>query len=287
VDVAVLETWIPYRSENAGIKSRVFAFPHAAGNASFYLACRRHAPADIDICPLELPGHGQRLGETPFSELGALIATLQDVLEPLLRVPFAFFGHSTGACAAFEAARVLRGADGRTAVHLFVSARAAPGRDSDKLHSRSDSEVIAALRRYGGTPPEVLDRPDIMAVFLASLRADLALAASPRLVAGAPVSCPITVFAGADDVIEQDALRSWREFTTGRFCTRIFPGGHFYLADAPAAVVDDVVAELRGDAVDQATATERGRSMTSSGLGGRSNHCHLSGLGWNGEHEVV
>ena len=85
-------------------------------------------PLDIDFCPIELPGHGQRIGEMAVTHLDTLVPTLQAVLEPLLTIPFAFFGHSTGACIAFEAARVLRAIDGRSATHLFVSGRPAPGR---------------------------------------------------------------------------------------------------------------------------------------------------------------
>ena len=75
--------------------------------------------------------------------------------------------------------------------------------------------------------------------------ADLALAESRRLVAGARLSCSITVFGGADDAIDRAALRAWSDFTTGAFRVRMFPGGHFYLAEADEALIGEIVEALR------------------------------------------
>jgi medium-chain acyl-[acyl-carrier-protein] hydrolase len=243
----VLDKWVPYRSESATVQLRIIGFPHAAGNALFYRSWRKQMPCDIDFCPVELPGHGQRIDETPFTHLDALAATLQVVLEPLLTVPFAFFGHSTGACIAFEAARVLRVADGRSAMHLFVSGRPAPGRaiGNRSIHSLSDQDLVAALIRYGGTPAVVMERTELVAAVLPTLRADLALAEGHRPAAEARVACPITVFGGADDTIEGASLQAWSDFTAATFRVRMFPGGHFYLSDAGEALVDEIVKEVR------------------------------------------
>jgi medium-chain acyl-[acyl-carrier-protein] hydrolase len=243
----VLDKWVPYRSEKAAVDWRVFGFPHAGGSAVFYRSWRDHAPAGIDFCPIELPGHGGRMDEMPFTNLAALMINLQAVLQPLLTVPFAFFGHSTGACLALEAARMLRAADARSAAHLFVSARAAPGHAIGERSSQSlsDDELVAVMIRHGGTPAIVMERDELMAAVLPTLRADLALAESRRLAAGARLPCPITVFGGAHDAIDRAALRAWSDFTTGAFRVRMFPGGHFYLAEAGEALVGEIVEALR------------------------------------------
>lgn len=202
---------------------------------------------DIDFCPVELPGHGQRFDEMPFTDLGALTAALQVVLQPLMTVPFAFFGHSTGACLAFEAARVLRAADGRSATHLFVSGRAAPGyaTGARPIRSLSDQELMAVLIRHGGTPSVVIERKELIAALLPTLRADLELVESHRPDAGARLSCPIIVFGGADDTLDTASLQAWSEFTAETFRVRMFPGGHFYFFEAGDALIDEIVDEVR------------------------------------------
>ncbi len=207
-------------------------------------------PLDIDFCPVELPGHGQRIDEAPFTDLGALAAALQVVLEPLLTVPFAFFGHSVGACIAFETARVVRAPDGRPAVHLFVSGRQAPGHGiGDRpVRSLSNRDLLAMLTMYGSTPAVVMERPELMAAVLPTLRADLALVESHRLPAGARLSCPITVFGGVDDTIDSTSLQAWSDCTAETFRVHMFPGGHFYLSEAGGALIGEIVKELRGPA---------------------------------------
>jgi medium-chain acyl-[acyl-carrier-protein] hydrolase len=243
----VLDEWVPYRRQDSTVQLRVFGFPHAAGNAFFYQTWRKLMPADIDFCPVELPGHGPRMDETPLTDLDSLVATLQVVLEPLLMVPFAFFGHSAGACIAFEAARAIRSADERSAIHLFVSGYPAPDTAMGYRwkHSMSDHDLIAALIRYGGTPAAIIERTELMAAILPTLRADLALVENYCPVPGTHITCPITVFSGAGDTVDSASLQAWSTYTSGTFRVQIFPGGHFYLSEATSEVVDQIINEMR------------------------------------------
>src|SRR6266567_2306284 len=146
MDGMTLDRWVPFRNEGAVVRCRLFCFPHAAGNATFYRPLRRFMPPEVDLCPVELPGRAARLDEPPFTSMSALMERLYHVLQPLMVVPFGFFGHSVGACMAYEAARQLRSVDGRSAVHLFVSGRRSPNRasaDSPPVRLRSDHDLLA------------------------------------------------------------------------------------------------------------------------------------------------
>ena len=114
-ETMTLDRWVPFRNESAGIRCRIFIFPHAGGNAAFYRPLRRMMPSEIDLCPIELPGRAARLEEAPITLMGTLIDKLSRALLPLMDVPFGIFGHSVGAWTAFEAARRLRSANGQRA----------------------------------------------------------------------------------------------------------------------------------------------------------------------------
>jgi len=203
-------------------------------------------PAEFDFCPVELPGRGARLDEPPFVSMSALMTQLSHVLQPLMGVPFAFLGHSVGACMAFEAARQLRSADDRPAVHLFVSGRGSPScapADPAAARLRSDHDLLAVLARFGGTPTAIVQRPELMAVLLPALRADLALAEGYAVDPGDRIACPITAFGGADDV-SSGSLQSWSAFTRGAFRSSIFPGGHFYFAPEAQALANEIIRDL-------------------------------------------
>jgi medium-chain acyl-[acyl-carrier-protein] hydrolase len=247
IDGMTLDRWVPFRNEAAVVRCRLFSFPHAAGNAAFYRPLRRFMPSELDLCPVELPGRAARLDERPFTSMSALIAHLSDVLQPLMQVPFGFFGHSVGACVAYEAARRLRSADSRTAVHLFVSARGSPdctSADPRPARVRSDLDLLAILDRFGGTPPAIMQRPELMAALLPALRADLALVEGYAVGRGDRIDCPITAFGGADDMSHSGLLQSWRDFTRDGFRTCIFPGNHFYFSPSGGALATEIIRDL-------------------------------------------
>jgi len=242
-----LDKWIPFRNEGPVVRCRLFCFPHAGGNAAFYRPLRHFMPPEVDLCPVELPGRAARLDEPPFTSMGTLMERLGRALQPLMGVPFGFFGHSVGACMAFEAARQLRSVDGRIAVHLFVSSRGSPkfaSADASQARPLSDRDLLAILGRFGGTPAAVMQRPELMAALLPALRADLALVAGYAVDPGDRIVCPITAFAGADDVTHHGSLQSWRDFTRGKFRTCSFPGGHFYFSPAAAALAKEIIQDL-------------------------------------------
>jgi medium-chain acyl-[acyl-carrier-protein] hydrolase len=169
--------WLPFRSEDAVVRCRIFSFPQAAGNAAFYRPLRSVMPPEIDLCPVELPGRAARLEEQPFTSMSALMERLSRVLQPLMTVPFGFFGRGAGPWVAYEAARQLRSADGRTAVHLFVSSPGPPYRasaDAPSASPRSDQDLLAILCSLGGTPTAVMQSPELITALLPALRADLA-----------------------------------------------------------------------------------------------------------------
>jgi medium-chain acyl-[acyl-carrier-protein] hydrolase len=247
MDGMTLDKWIPFRTESAVVRCRLFVFPHAGGNAALYRPLRLLMPPDLDLCPVQLPGRAARLDEPPLTSMGALMAQLRHVLQPLMIVPFGFFGHSVGAWMAYEAARQLCAGDGRTAVHLFISGRGSPdGVRADRAppRPRSDQELLAILQRFGGTSPAIMQRPELIAALLPPLRADLALVEAYAADPGDRVTCPITAFGGADDVSHSGSLQSWRDFTRGRFRACIFPGGHFYFSPAAEALAGEIVRDL-------------------------------------------
>ena len=243
-----LDRWVPFRNHGAVVRCRLFCFPHAAGNAAFYRPLRQLMPPQIDLCPVELPGRAARLDEPPLTSMSALMEELSQVLRPLMDVPFGFFGHSVGAWTAYEAARQLRSPDGRTAAHLFVSGRGCPHRARigplRPARLRSERELLAILGGFGGTPTPVMQRPELVAALLPALRADLALAEGYTAEPGGHLACPITAFGGADEFPDSGLLETWRDFSGGKFRTRIFPGGHFYFSPAPHALAEEIIQDL-------------------------------------------
>jgi medium-chain acyl-[acyl-carrier-protein] hydrolase len=119
---AAFDSWIPFRKPGPDARLRLFCFPYAGAGALVFRNWSDGSPADVEVCPVQLPGRGTRLMEHPFTQLSPLVEAFAQALVPLLDRPFAFFGHSLGALVSFELARRVRNRYGVHPVRLFVSA---------------------------------------------------------------------------------------------------------------------------------------------------------------------
>jgi medium-chain acyl-[acyl-carrier-protein] hydrolase len=227
---------------------RLFCFPYAGGGGSLYMPWARQAPSTVEVCAVQPPGRESRLSERPHTRMGELMDAAVEALQPYLDVPFAVFGHSMGALLAFEFARRIRRAGSPTPVRLFVSGHRAP--DRPRQHAAiahlPDGEFVAEIRRrYAGVPDEILRQPDLLALFLPCLRADMSLIEHYRCEDDAPLDCPISAYGGREDPEAGEAeLAAWQTQTRAGFTMRRFPGSHFYLRDARTELLAAVWGDL-------------------------------------------
>ncbi|HVF60151.1 MAG TPA: thioesterase domain-containing protein [Thermoanaerobaculia bacterium] len=238
--------WLAYREIDPRARLRLFCFPYAGGGASAYRAWGAALPTGIEVCPVQLPGREGRLREPPFTRMGPLVEALAGAL-PLADLPFAFFGHSLGALVAYELARALRRRGGPEPLALLLAGRRGPRRPprEEPIHELPDAEFMARLRELNGTPEEVLEHGELMALLLPLLRADFALHETWELRPEEPLAIGVSAFGGlADPEVTREDLEDWRGETRGRFRLRMLPGDHFFLHSERALLTEAVARDL-------------------------------------------
>lgn len=243
--------WLAPAKPNSQARARLFCFPYAGGGALAFRGWTPSMPAGVELCPVRLPGREGRIREAALTRVGALAEASAVALLPHLDAPFSLFGHSMGAFVAFELARLLRRRHGLRPVRLFVSGCRAPHtpRKRPTTYDRPEREFLDELRRLNGTPPEVLDDPELMRVMLPLLRADFEASETYDYTADSPLDCPITAFGGQDDPEATRAdVRAWCEHTSDAFTLKVFAGDHFFLHSAQAAVLAALSQQLQHDA---------------------------------------
>ena len=199
------------------------------------------------ICPVRLPGRESRLAEAPFERMGPLVAALAWAIEPYLAGPFGFFGHSMGAVVAFELARLLRRRQQHLLRVLIASAARAPQyrRNHVPPPAPNDERLLDELRRLQGVPHEALDEPAVVRVILPALRADTALYRNYVYTEDPPLPCPIRAYGGDQDPhVLREHLEAWSLQTSACFAVRLFEGGHFYLNERRAELLQALAADI-------------------------------------------
>jgi surfactin synthase thioesterase subunit len=171
-----------------------------------------------------------------------------DSLGKRVSAPLAIFGHSMGALIAIELAYELRASSGSVPLWVGVSGCVAPQRREPDLTwlDCPEERLIAELRSLGGTPPEVLESRDLLDVVLPTVRADFHLCGSYSTAHRVPLSCPLLVLGGRRDQISQpyENLSAWSQETNGACQVELVDGGHFFIHESEASVIDLITSSL-------------------------------------------
>lgn len=244
--------WLVRMKPRPGAQLRLLCVPYAGVGPSAYRRWSDAMPPEVEVGAIHLPGREGRLREPAFTRIEPLVDGAAAGLRPYLDRPFALFGHSMGALVAFELARRFREEGWGEPTHLFVSGRRAPHLPPrhPAITHLPDAEFVEEIRRrYNGIPDEVLRHPDLLALLLPGLRADLTLIEAYVHRPAGPLGCPLSVYGGAEDPeATQAELVGWREHTRGPLAVQMFPGGHFFVQSGHEELVQSVMAALVSDA---------------------------------------
>jgi medium-chain acyl-[acyl-carrier-protein] hydrolase len=212
-------------------RARVVCFPYAGGTASVFNGLARALPSDIDVCAFESPGRQKRTHEPFAASIDALLAPLLEVASEVVDRPCVFYGHSLGSWLALEFARGLRDAGQALPLGLLLAAARAPHLPRRAALSQlPGAAFVAELREMNGTPPEVLEDPELMAYVLPRIRADFALAENYQPRPAPALAIPFVVLGGTRDRWIQPAhLQAWRDYCASEFRLQLLAGDHFFI----------------------------------------------------------
>ncbi|WP_372833604.1 thioesterase II family protein [Puniceibacterium confluentis] len=223
----------------------LICLPYAGGGTSIFHPWTQQAGPGLRVCPVCLPGREGRIGETPFARMSPLLDWLETHLEASWQRPHILFGHSMGGIVAY-ALCLRRMRFGRTLPQaLVVSAcRPPPVRRDVQMHRLGGTELRARLRAYDPANLAYDTYPELWDLMEPVLRADLAVIETfdPGQVARLPI--PVIALSGLQDpLVASDDMAGWSDAGCA-FDHHRFDGGHFFLRDAPAAVLHRMTQSL-------------------------------------------
>jgi surfactin synthase thioesterase subunit len=225
-------------------RRRLFCLPFAGGGPAAYRLWANELPDDVEVVAVQLPGRNPAWrGPLPAS-IGEIVEIVLPDIEAATDLPYALFGHSLGGLVAFELAMALERGATAPPTRLFVSGLTAPHllRTGSAVHALPDEEFLDAISvRFGGVPDAIRAEPDLLALLLPGLRADVRTFETYAPLTDRKVQCPVHVYGGAADAHPRpDQLWGWQGVAESDITVRVFPGGHFYLASARPALIADI-----------------------------------------------
>jgi surfactin synthase thioesterase subunit len=231
--------WLPFRAMTRAEPGALplYCLPHAGGGASAFRTWLGKLPG-VAVLPLQPPGREARFREPPFKRIEPLVAELADVVLADLAASwsgtagrYAVYGHSLGALVAFGLVREIRRRGEPVPVHLFVSGCVAPHcpfDDGPPVRDMALPDLVATLRRLGGTPEWLLSDPSVLEMITPAIRADFSVKETTRYRPEPPLDVPITALTSTDDPrASQELMARWSEQTTAEFELHRLVGGHF------------------------------------------------------------
>jgi surfactin synthase thioesterase subunit len=249
----VRASWLTCPQKRPAAALRLICIPHAGGGAASFHQFATLLPAEIEMNAVQLPGRETRLAEAPYRRLAPLVEDLMNGIRDFTERPYAFFGHSMGALIAFELARALRREGLPLPRSIVVSGRRAPTVPNTEppLHTLPDEAFVEALvRRYDAIPQVIREEPELMALFVPVLKADFATFETHVHREEQPLQCALAIYGGRADP-QTAEMPGWAGLFDGPASTRLFEGGHFYLADqrreVAAALAEDVLAPVAAE----------------------------------------
>jgi medium-chain acyl-[acyl-carrier-protein] hydrolase len=223
--------WIVCRRPSSKARVRLFCFPYAGGGASIFARWPQYLPEEIELNAMQLPGHEDRIADSPYTDLGSLLSEVTRNLQPLLDKPFALLGHSMGALICYELARKIRRDFRQQPARLFLSGLRAlqiPNPDTP-LHSLGTAEFLQQLQARYGMPSSILCQSELLDLFVPLLQADFQLCETYAYTPEPPFDCPMSVFGGLEDCrVSRGDLAAWKSHTTGSLRLRMLEGNHYF-----------------------------------------------------------
>ena len=228
---APVGSWFCWTPPRESPRLRLLCLPPAGAGAAFFRAWTPWVPPGVELFAYRPRGRDSRISEPASRQFSEYLSDALVALPELMKTPVAFFGHSLGGLVAFELARAALEI-GNAPRFVVASAVSSPQHVVPSgLETAGDDELVSVLRSFGGTPREVIDDAELLALVVATLRADYCcLASYATLRRAGPLDVPLYIVGGrGDPIVPREHLHAWREQTSSQFTCKLFEGGHFFV----------------------------------------------------------
>ncbi|MFJ8547310.1 SDR family NAD(P)-dependent oxidoreductase, partial [Streptomyces sp. NPDC093586] len=239
-------------------RARILCMAGMGGTTTSHVPLAPYLPEDVELLGIRVPGREGPGGEAPVDDVNTLVDRVVAEMSGRLDVPTVLYGHSQGACGAWEIAHRLGSRTGGPELSLVVACAPPPFSEAPEALKRflevstlwdtaAPQSLVEMFR--GVLPDEILAHEEIFAGYLENLRNDSAMWTRYQLMLDTdrrgPLDIPITaVTADADPVLPEGTMEGWSALTRGTFVTRSIEGAHSAPLENPEAMARQLASAI-------------------------------------------
>lgn len=224
---------------------KLFCFPYAGGNTdTIYCPWKKYLNPNIELIPVEYPGHGKRIMEPLSKNLKELVSGLFHTIikyEIDEHTNYMIYGHSMGTIVVYELLKLIKENQLLLPHTLFLSGRYSPHvvYQKENTHLLSNEQLINNLIQLGGVPSEIRSYPELMNICLPIIRNDYQIIDEYELTM--PISCfnsnIVFIYSDNDPYLEnRKKVNDWGCYTDQEFLVIEVEGDHFFINDKAAFI---------------------------------------------------
>lgn len=220
--------------------------PHAGGSSAYFEELADRLPGNVESLGFDYPGRARRWREPLKSDLMEISAEVAAALATLSG-PYVVFGHSMGALVGYEACRLIEAARDRRPKLLVISSCNPPHvpLNLPMLHRAKDETLIKRISVLGGIVDLGQSGEELLRLSLPVLRSDVTAVEVHRFVPWPKTRQDLAIYGGRNDVmVPVEHIMHWEEITAGTAKLREFDGGHFYMLQDPAALLEALARDV-------------------------------------------
>lgn len=213
---------------------KVFCLPSAGTSASSFNQYGSGLNRDIELIPIDYPGHGLRIKEPLIQDMELLVQFVIDEIQTRIckGEKFIMLGHSLGAMVCYELARyIAEGKDIPNVSKFILCGCPAPNMIVGYLKGISqldDDSFVERIYQLGGLSDEVRENPFFKIFYLPILRNDFKLIARYEPVLSSFETTTI-ILSGTEDKLTRSNVLLWKLFAKNLEENILIEGNHFFV----------------------------------------------------------
>ena len=187
---------------------------------------------DENTVTLEYPGRGSRINEELLTDINDLVndVFLQFQKEMTTSEDYIIYGHSLGALVGYLICQRIEVLNLKKPLKLVVSGRMAPQYPVAKILSdMPDDEFWEHIWKFGGTPSQIKEYPELIEMYTPILKADFKCVEDFKYQKNEKLTIPIDVLFGSTENITYNDVKAWEEETEDEVQIKELEGHHFFI----------------------------------------------------------